>query len=107
MAISALKVHELVPLLSQVDLSLQHKDGLQVCPGQTRLTYMTSEELKKKSHIPQPTCVGHTERERDGKEESRRLAGVGGNMQCRVYITEKTKEMLTVVQRVRERRSEG
>lgn len=35
------------------------------------------------------------------------MAGVGGNMQCRVYITEKTKEMLTVVQRVRERRSEG
>lgn len=43
------KVHELVPLLSQVDLSLQHKDGLQVCPGLTRLTYMTSEELKKKA----------------------------------------------------------
>lgn len=87
-------------------MSLQHKDGLQVCPGQTRLTYMTSEELKKKATFHSQRVWG-TLRERDGKEESRRLAGVGGNMQCRVYITEKTKEMLTVVQRVRERRSEG
>lgn len=59
LAISALKVHELVPLLSQVDLSLQHKDGLQVCPGQTRLTYMTSEELKQKPHSTANVCGAH------------------------------------------------